>query len=209
MVVTHNFGFPRLGQRREMKKAVEAYWRDEIDHEVLQQKGATLRAAHWELQKNAGIDWLPVGDFSWYDHILEMSALLGVISPRFLQNNITPNQDTLFAMARGCEITKWFDTNYHYVVPEFHYQQTQEATNLGYQVKPTILGPISFLWLGKTKGQLFDKLSLLPALLTCYEQVIARFEKLLIEWIQIDEPVLAYDLPNDTQLSFSYLWGCR
>src|SRR3990167_5552571 len=224
MVMTMNLGFSRIGIKREMKKAVEAYWRGEINADHLHAVGRELRQTHWALQKKAGIDWIPVGDFSWYDHVLETSLLLGVIPERFQRKNKGIDQDTLFCMARGkapcyfdaipCEMTKWFDTNYHYIVPEFSQQQTfqltsetlfqhvEEAIALNHTVKPVILGPLSFLWLGKTWGFPFDKLTLLPRLLQAYQQVIVRLEQLSVEWVQIDEPILVLDLPPEWKQAF-------
>lgn len=133
MAITHNFGFPRIGARRELKLAQEAYWRGETTQDELEATGATLRRRQWQLQANAGLDWLPVGDFSWYDHILDLSALLGVVPARFGWQGSEVDLDTYFRMARGrapkgvatqaCEMTKWFDTNYHYIVPEFERDQ--------------------------------------------------------------------------------------
>jgi len=133
MSKTHNPGFPRIGAQRELKKAVEAYWKGDISQEQLEQTGRELRQRHWQLQADAGLDLIPVGDFSWYDHILDLSAMLGVVPPRFNWGGGTVDLDTCFRMARGrapsgeaaaaCEMTKWFDTNYHYLVPEFQPDQ--------------------------------------------------------------------------------------
>ena len=228
MAIAHNLGFPRIGLQREMKKAVEAYWRGEIDQSELRQVGQQLRATHWKLQAAAGLDYIPVGDFAWYDHVLNTSTLFGIIPERFQQQSATVDLDTMFCMARGqapngleapaCEMTKWFDTNYHYIVPEFTKQQTfkitvetffeevQEALQAGYQVKPVLLGPLSLLWLGKTKGEDFDKLTLLDQLLPVYEEVFKRLAKLGIDWIQIDEPILVLDLPQAWQQAFQHAY---
>jgi 5-methyltetrahydropteroyltriglutamate--homocysteine methyltransferase len=174
MICTHNLGFPRIGAQRELKKSLESYWQGEIGAQDLLVKGQKLRASNWRTQANSGLDLVPVGDFSWYDHVLDMSALLGCVPERFNHSGQTVDMDTYFRMARGrsitggdvnaCEMTKWFDTNYHYIVPEFQPEQSfklsteklfdevQEAQQLGYSVKPVILGPLSFLWLGKAEG---------------------------------------------------------
>jgi len=223
MVTTHNLGFPRIGLNREMKKSVEAYWRGEINHSQLEQHGKEIRAKNWQLQANAGMDWIPAGDFSWYDHVLEMSLLFGIIPPRFQRKDNTIDQDTFFCMARGsapngaqahpCEMTKWFNTNYHYIVPEFQaeqdfflacdqlFQQVLEAKQHG-QVKPVILGPISLLWLGKVKDADFDKLTLLPKLIKVYQEVLEKLQRRSNQWVQIDEPILVLDLPAEWKVAF-------
>ena len=134
MAVAHNLGFPRIGADRELKKALEAYWKGEQDEQGLRQVGRQLRAQHWQAQADAGIQLLPVGDFAWYDHVLSHSLMFGVVPQRFRPADGQPTLDTLFAMARGVtnsccgggqaqEMTKWFDTNYHYLVPEFTVDQ--------------------------------------------------------------------------------------
>ncbi len=224
MSKTHNLGFPRIGARRELKQAVEAYWRGDIDQTQLEQTGRELRQRHWQLQADAGLDLIPVGDFSWYDHVLDLSAMLGAVPPRFNWSSDTVDLDTTFRMARGrapsgepttaCEMTKWFDTNYHYLVPEFHadqsfslsssklFDETAEAQALGHQVKPVILGPLSYLWLGKAKGAEFDKLELLDSLLPIYGEILQRLKAQGVEWVQIDEPILVLDLPQEWKSAF-------
>lgn len=224
MTIAHNLGFPRIGVKRELKKAQEAYWSGEIDAAQLAAVGKELRLRHWQVQAEAGMDLIPVGDFSWYDHILDLSALLGVVPPRFGWLGGEVDIDTYFRMARGraptgqpasaCEMTKWFDTNYHYIVPEFEREQRftlscdklfdeiEEAQALGYLVKPVIPGPLTFLWLGKTKGVAFDKLDLLDALIPAYGEILNRLRILGIEWLQIDEPILALDLPPAWRQAF-------
>ena len=142
MALAHTLGFPRIGADRELKKALESYWKGDLDQDALQSVGRQLRATHWQLQKDAGIDLLPVGDFAWYDQVLTHSLAFGVIPERFDSTRDAhglPTLDTLFAMARGAtttccggehgqtqyaqELTKWFDTNYHYLVPEFSAEQ--------------------------------------------------------------------------------------
>jgi len=219
MALAHSLGFPRIGRDRELKKAQEAFWKGELNEAGLRDVGRELRKAHWELQKNAGIDLLPVGDFAWYDQVLTHSLMFGVIPERFRPHDGKATLQTLFAMARGVsdnccggahaqEMTKWFDTNYHYLVPEFSaeqqfqlgweqlFEEVQEARELGHNVKPVIIGPLTYLWLGKAKGTGFDKLDLLDRLLPLYGQIFARLAALGVEWVQIDEPILVLDLPQ-------------
>ena len=233
MALAHNLGFPRIGADRELKKALEAYWKGDIDQAALQAVGRELRATHWQLQKDAGIDLLPVGDFAWYDQVLTHSLTFGVIPQRFastLDAQGRPTLDTLFGMARGAsqsccggehnkgqyaqELTKWFDTNYHYLVPEFSldqrfelswnelFDEVAEALALGHKVKPVIIGPLTYLWLGKAKGNEFDKLELLENLLPVYADILSRLAEQGVEWVQIDEPILSLDLPQDWKNAF-------
>ena len=233
MALAHNLGFPRIGADRELKKALEAYWKGDIDQTALKSTGRQLRARHWQLQKDAGIDLLPVGDFAWYDQVLTHSLAFGVIPQRFantLDEQRRPTLDTLFGMARGAshsccggehskgqyaqELTKWFDTNYHYLVPEFTldqrfelswhelFEETAEALALGHKVKPVIIGPLTFLWLGKAKGNEFDKLELLENLLPVYADILSRLAEQGVEWVQIDEPILSLDLPQEWKNAF-------
>ncbi|OZI50137.1 5-methyltetrahydropteroyltriglutamate--homocysteine S-methyltransferase [Bordetella genomosp. 5] len=223
MIIIHNLGFPRVGAQRELKRAVEAYWAGQQDAASLRDTGRALRAEHWRLQASNGLKFVPVGDFAWYDHILEWTTLLGAVPARFGQPEHEPvSLDTLFRMGRGrapsgkpaaaCEMTKWFDTNYHYIVPELApgqtfrvaredlFAQVNEAQALGYAAKPVIPGPLTWLWLGK--GDAFEgpgsvaKLELVDALLPVYLEVLQRFGAQGVEWVQIDEPILALDLPQ-------------
>lgn len=225
MALAHSLGFPRIGRDRELKKAQEAFWKGELNEAGLRDVGRDLRKAHWDLQKNAGIDLLPVGDFAWYDQVLTHSLMFGVIPERFRPHDGKATLQTLFSMARGVsnaccggahaqEMTKWFDTNYHYLVPEFSadqqfqlgweqlFEETEEARALGHNVKPVIIGPLTYLWLGKTKGTDFDKLELLDRLLPLYGQIFARLAALGVEWVQIDEPILVLDLPQNWKNAF-------
>lgn len=225
MALAHSLGFPRIGRDRELKKAQEAFWKGELHEAGLRDVGRELRKVHWDLQKNAGIDLLPVGDFAWYDQVLSHSLMFGVIPERFRPHDGKATLQTLFSMARGVsntccseghaqEMTKWFDTNYHYLVPEFSvdqqfqlgweqlFEETEEARALGHNVKPVIIGPLTYLWLGKTKGADFDKLDLLDRLLPLYGQIFARLAALGVEWVQIDEPILVLDLPQDWKNAF-------
>lgn len=212
MVLTHNLGFPRIGARRELKQALEAYWREDIDVEQLQNQAKAIREHNWLAQKKSGIDLIPVGDFALYDHMLNMTALLGAIPARFdLHRQETP-LEVYFAMARGTpnqpamEMTKWFNTNYHYIVPEFN-RQTQfhiaatqlfdeiaEAQALGIAPKVVLIGPLTYLFLGKETEANFNRLELLPRLLPVYREILARIASLGVQWVQIDEPFLALDV---------------
>ena len=226
MALAHNLGFPRIGRDRELKKAQEAFWKGELDEAGLRAVGQQLRAEHWKIQKDAGIDLLPVGDFAWYDQVLTHSLTFGVIPERFRPHGRgQPTLKTLFAMARGVsdnccggvhaqEMTKWFDTNYHYLVPEFSidqkfelsweqlFEEVDEAKALGYNVKPVVIGPLTYLWLGKSRGADFDKLDLLERLLPLYSQIFQRLAVQGAEWVQIDEPILVLDLPQDWKNAF-------
>jgi 5-methyltetrahydropteroyltriglutamate--homocysteine methyltransferase len=230
MALSHSLGFPRIGRDRELKKALEAHWQGTLDEAGLRAVGQRLRAEHWQLQKDAGIELLPVGDFAWYDQVLGHSLALGVIPERFRPAAGKPGLDTLFTMARGAvgnqsdhsccggahaqELTKWFDTNYHYLVPEFAvdqqfalsweqlFEEVDEAHALGHAVKPVLIGPLTYLWLGKAKGSDFDKLELLERLLPVYGEILQRLAAQGVEWVQIDEPILALDLPQDWKNAF-------
>ena len=226
MAIAHTLGFPRIGRDRELKKALEAYWKGALDAAGLRQVGRQLRAEHWQLQKDAGIDLLPVGDFAWYDQVLTHSLMFGVVPERFRPHDGgLPSLDTLFAMARGVsggccggahaqEMTKWFDSNYHYLVPEFTvdqafqlsweqlFEEVAEARTLGHAVKPVIIGPLTYLWLGKVRGEAFERLDLLERLLPVYGEILQRLKALGVEWVQIDEPILGLDLPQAWKAGF-------
>ena len=229
MSTLHSLGFPRIGARRELKHAQEAYWAGTLQASELEHVGRTLRARHWQQQADASLALLPVGDFAWYDPILEWSCLLGAVPARFNQDpQADVSLDTLFRMARGrvpgsdpvaaCEMTKWFDSNYHYIVPELQpeqqfriarttfFEQIAEAQALGHQVKPVIPGPLTWLWLSKGDAYVGAddnaKLALLEGLIPVYRQVLQRLAELGVEWLQIDEPILALDLPNTWQRAF-------
>ncbi|CAG9409956.1 5-methyltetrahydropteroyltriglutamate--homocysteine methyltransferase [Providencia alcalifaciens] len=223
-VINHTLGFPRIGLKRELKRAQEDYWAGKIDQTALLETGYQLRVRHWEQQKNAGIDLLPVGDFAWYDQVLTTSLLLGNVPPRHQNEDGTVDLDTLFRVARGRaptgkpaaagEMTKWFNTNYHYIVPEFQqgqqfklswnqlFDEVDEALKLGHKVKPVVIGPITYLWLGKVKGPTFDRLSLLKDLLPAYQEILSRLAEKGVEWVQIDEPALVLDLPIKWQQAY-------
>ena len=216
MVTTHNLGFPRIGKNRELKFALEKYWKGTISEQALLEIATDLRAQHW--QDQSMLDWIPAGDFSLYDHVLDTSFMLGNIPARVSALSGSAI-DNYFRVARGrsvsdgsacsCvnagEMTKWFDTNYHYIVPEFEkdtrfslnssrlLEQIQQAKQTHQQVKPVILGPVTYLWLGKSKDGI-DKLDLLDDLLNVYAQLLQELENAGIQWVQIDEPILVMEL---------------
>jgi 5-methyltetrahydropteroyltriglutamate--homocysteine methyltransferase len=219
MVTTHNLGFPRIGGQRELKFALERFWRGETSVEDLEQTGKTLRLRHWTLQ--ADLDLVPVGDFSFYDHVLDTSELLDNLPSRVDKNADAMTQ--YFQASRGqagssccnhqvaaAEMTKWFDTNYHYLVPEFNAEtafkacperllaQIKEAKAAGFKIKPVLVGPVSYLWLGKTKDET-DKLALLDKLLPVYAEILDQLADNGVEWVQIDEPVLVTELSTEWQ----------
>lgn len=276
MARTHSLGFPRIGARRELKFALEAYWRGESSREALQQVGAELRSRHW--QDQSGLDWVPVGDFSFYDQVLDMSFTLGNLPAR-VRGYAGDDLDNYFRVARGrsapgtepagqdgqavapalgqdstlaegsvdkaacgCapgthdveagvaagEMTKWFDTNYHYIVPEFGADTTfrldpsrilaqlAEARAQGVAAKPVLLGPVSYLALGKVRDAAhpnLDRLSLLPRLLPVYTELLQVLADAGVEWVQIDEPILVTELSPDWQhalnLAYHHLKSVR
>ena len=220
----HNLGFPRIGAQRELKFALERYWRGEIDRAALEEIGKTLRAENWRRQQAAGLDLIPVGDFSFYDQILDHSLRLGVVPERFGWDGGEADLDLYFRMARGrapsgepaaaCEMTKWFDTNYHYLVPEVSAEQSfqladerlfrevEEARELGIPFKPVLPGPLTWLWLAKSRDEAFERLTLLDKLLPVYARILDRLAQLGAEWVQIDEPILVLDLPTNWKQAF-------
>ncbi|QYJ87950.1 5-methyltetrahydropteroyltriglutamate--homocysteine S-methyltransferase [Shewanella mesophila] len=219
-----SLGFPRIGRQRELKFALEKYWRGEITQTALEEVASSLRQTHWEWQAEAGVTHLPVGDFAYYDHVLTLSATIDAIPARHRDGDKV-DLDTLFRVARGraptgnattaSQMKKYFNTNYHYIVPELSQDQTfkivfeqlfdevEQATSLGYQPKPVILGPLSYLYLAKCSGQVFDKLSLLPQLIEVYQAILSRFADQGVTWVQLDEPILALELEDDWQAPFA------
>ena len=212
MAIAHNLGFPRIGAHRELKKALEAHWAGTLDAPGLEHAARELRTRHLELQRDAGLAFVPVGDFSFYDHMLDTAALLGATPARHAAAGAQGAFGTYFSMARGdagvpaLEMTKWFDTNYHYLVPEFSadtrfavaddtfFRRVREALDAGHRVKPVLVGPFTFLLLGKEKSDNFDRFSLLPGLLAAYQTILDRLKSLGVEWVQLDEPALTLDL---------------
>jgi len=228
MTIAHILGFPRIGANRELKHAVEAYWQGKINQAALLDTARKLRTCHWKLQQEAGLDHIPVGDFSLYDQVLDHSAMFGVVPPRFGATEDKVSLDTYFRMARGrapsgkatyaCEMTKWFDTNYHYLVPELQRDQTfrlasdklfdevAEAQALGITPRPVLIGPLTYLWLAKTKGEAFERLDLLDALVPVYSEILMRLKQQGVEWVQIDEPILVLELPLAWQRGFESVY---
>ncbi|MGC3943749.1 MAG: 5-methyltetrahydropteroyltriglutamate--homocysteine S-methyltransferase [Chryseolinea sp.] len=231
-MIAHNLGYPRIGSQRELKKACELYWSGKTTYKNLLQSGRNIRQENWLLQKQAGIDLIPSNDFSFYDHVLDMSLTIGAIPERYhdvILNKGNQELDLYFAMARGyqrdglditaMEMTKWFDTNYHYIVPEFHKNQTfklfstkvidefYEAQQLGIKTKPVLIGPVSYLLLGKEKEGDFDRIDLIKTLVPVYLDILAKLDKLNVEWVQFDEPFLALDLTEKQKRSFAYAYA--
>ncbi len=232
-VRTHNLGYPRIGEKRELKVATEAYWKGKISLDELLDTGRKLRETNWKKQQAAGIDLIPVNDFSFYDQTLDMSCLLGNVPPRFQWQGGQTDANTVFTIARGTqdgaspvhehgkecgcgkvatfasEMTKWFDTNYHYIVPEFQadtafalsgskvFDEFAEAKALGLNAKPVLVGPVTYLSLGKVqdpKNPDFDPFTLLDGLLSVYEDILGKLADAGAEWVQLDEPVFSLDL---------------
>jgi 5-methyltetrahydropteroyltriglutamate--homocysteine methyltransferase len=233
LVQTHIPGFPRIGAARELKFALERHWRGESTAAELEAVGATLRARHWALQRDSGLDFVTVGDFAFYDHVANHIQLFGCEPERF--DAAASPLERYFAMARGdsgtataqcgpgcghaghdghgvaaLEMTKWFDTNYHYLVPEFSettefelyskqlLEEVTEARTAGHRVKAVLLGPLSFLWLGKERNAApgFNRLDLLDRLLPHYSRLLMQLRVAGADWVQLDEPILGLDLPN-------------
>ncbi|MEN6407857.1 MAG: 5-methyltetrahydropteroyltriglutamate--homocysteine S-methyltransferase [Thermoguttaceae bacterium] len=214
MAVAANLGFPRIGARRNLKWAVEGYWKGAVDPEELQATAADLRRRHWQLQQSLGVEQIPSNDFSLYDHVLDAAILVGAVPKRFDWAGETVGRAVYFAMARGAgeiaplDMTKWFDTNYHYLAPEFEpgmkyrlastkpIDQFREAASLGVHTRPVLLGPLSLARLGRCKAKL-KPLALVERWLPIYEEVLWRLAHAGADWVQIDEPALALDLPPE------------
>lgn len=228
---TTNLGYPRIGSQRELKKALENYWAGKEPVETLLNTAKSIRKQNWLLQKEQEIDLIPSNDFSLYDQVLDMCMTLDAIPDRYstIKNNKDfSSEDLYFAMARGIqkygvditamEMTKWFDTNYHYLVPEFSEGQKfsfintkiideyKEALELGIKTKPVLIGPVSFLLLGKEKSGNFDRIDLLNELLPSYYNILEQLTALNAEHIQFDEPYLATELSNKEReaIRFTY-----
>src|ERR1700744_3762611 len=224
---THNLGYPRIGSQRELKKASEQYWAGKLSAGELMAAGKTIRQQNWQLQKEAGIDLIPCNDFSFYDQVLDTSLMVGAIPKRYhtlMEQKQLPDIDLLFAMARGyqkdgfdikaMEMTKWFDTNYHYIVPEFTADQKftlysnkllnefVEAKEAGISAKPVLLGPVSYLLLGKEKQPGFHRLELIGKLLPVYLEMLKQLDDAKAYYVQFDEPCLSLDLTPAEQQVF-------
>jgi 5-methyltetrahydropteroyltriglutamate--homocysteine methyltransferase len=222
-ILAANLGFPRIGSHRELKTALESTWSGAADASTLLRTAASLRARHWVLQQKAGIDHIPSNDFSLYDHMLDTIAMVGAVPERFAHQGGAVPLALYFAMARGrqdahaMEMTKWFDTNYHYIVPELSansrftlashkaLDEYREAKFLGIQTRPVLIGPVTFLKLAKMRDG-SNALALLPLLLPVYMEMIAALADAGAEWVQIDEPCLVMDLdkPAQTALRSAY-----
>jgi 5-methyltetrahydropteroyltriglutamate--homocysteine methyltransferase len=235
MVKTHNLGYPRIGEKRELKRATEDFWKGRLSEAELAEVGAEIRRTNWRKQQDAGIDLIPVNDFSFYDLMLDMSCLLGNVPPRFQWTGGQTDVNTVFTIARGTqngaavdpddkdcqtgkvstfasEMTKWFDTNYHYIVPEFDagtkfalsgskvFDEFAEAKALGVNAKPVLIGPVTYLSLGKVQDSSnpdFDPFTLLDDLVAVYEEIVAALADAGAQWIQLDEPVFSLDLEDN------------
>ncbi|WP_426483165.1 5-methyltetrahydropteroyltriglutamate--homocysteine S-methyltransferase [Chryseobacterium sp. R2ACT005] len=228
---THILGYPRIGSKRELKKACEQYWSGKILLEELLNTGRNICNQNWNIQKEAGIDLIPCNDFSYYDQVLDMSLVVGAIPTRYHEVVLKKNNselDLYFAMARGyqkeglditaMEMTKWFDTNYHYIVPEFYKNQLFKlssdkifnefagAKQAGINAKPVIIGLVSYLLLGKEKEEGFDKLDLAGNLLSVYTEILTKLQEQGAEWIQFDEPFLALDLTEKAKETYHFIY---
>jgi len=215
MAIAANLGFPRIGAQRELKRAIEGFWTGNLDPEELQAAATSIRRKNWDLQRQLGIQHIPANDFSLYDRMLDTVAMLGAVPRRFAWSGSAVDLATYFAMARGTDeippmdMTKWFDTNFHFIVPEFEpamkfrlastkpVDYFQEALALGIHTRPVFVSPVTFLLLGKSKGAKAPRLSLLSKLLPVYEELVRRLAHAGADWIQLDEPVLALDLSKD------------
>ncbi len=224
MVTAANLGFPRVGAQRELKRALESYWKGENARDAVLQTAKSLRADHWNRQKDAGISLIPSGDFSFYDQVLDHTHMFGAIPARYEALKSGDPLTLYFAMARGhqkdgvdvvaMEMTKWFDTNYHYIVPEFSkdtefalttkhtVDQYTEAKAAGIETRPVVIGPVTYLLLGKVRDG-SDALALLPRLLPVYKQLLAELKAAGATNVQIDEPFLALDLTDAQRRAYA------
>jgi 5-methyltetrahydropteroyltriglutamate--homocysteine methyltransferase len=231
-MLTQNLGYPRIGGQRQLKKASENYWAGKIDQTELNEVARKIREENWKKQLDAGIDLIPCNDFSFYDQTLDTSLLLGVIPQRYAQVSAVAGNtdlDLYFAMARGyqkeglditaMEMTKWLDTNYHYIVPEFTAKQQFKLTSekvfkeydaakaaLGEKAKPVLIGPVSYLLLGKEKEEGFERIDLIKELVPVYVEIINKLKQQGAAWIQLDEPYLALDLSKKDKEAFEYAY---
>ncbi|WP_343705422.1 5-methyltetrahydropteroyltriglutamate--homocysteine S-methyltransferase [Flavobacterium sp.] len=227
---TNNLGYPRIGSNRELKKASELYWAGKISAEELIDAGKEIRLKNWKLQAEAGVDLIPSNDFSFYDQVLDLTLTLGAIPARYHElAKSNSSLDLYFAMARGSqkdgqdvvamEMTKWFDTNYHYIVPEFTKNQKfelfsekiinefKEANTLGIKTKPVLIGPVSYLLLGKEKEEGFNRIDLIDALLPVYFEILEKLQAENSEYIQLDEPFLALNLTDKERSVFTKVYN--
>lgn len=227
---TNNLGYPRIGSNRELKKASELYWAGKISVDELIETGKDIRRRNWHLQSEAGVDLIPSNDFSFYDQVLDLTLTLGAIPERYNDFARTNSSiDLYFAMARGVqkngqdvvamEMTKWFDTNYHYIVPEFTKNQKfelfsekiinefKEANALNIATKPVLIGPISYLLLGKEKEEGFHRIDLIDKLLPVYFEIFEKLQAENATYIQLDEPFLALNLTDKEHDTFTKVYN--
>ena len=226
VIESTNLGYPRIGAHRELKRALEGYWRGKRSRAELLATSRTIREQNWKIQQSAGIDQIPSNDFSLYDHVLDTAAMAGAVPSRFHRDGETVGLDTYFAMARGqrqtsigrtvpaMEMTKWFNTNYHYIVPEFEADQSfrvastkpvdeyREARRLGIDTRPVLLGPVSFLLLGKAVENDFHPIALLNKLLPVYREMLQQLANAGASWVQMDEPCLVQDLSDRERAAY-------
>ncbi|WP_421993898.1 5-methyltetrahydropteroyltriglutamate--homocysteine S-methyltransferase [Roseococcus sp.] len=240
-VTVATLGFPRMGPKRELKVALESYWAGTTEAEALLSVASDLRAQNWKRQRDLGANVIPSNDFSVYDHVLDTTAMVGAVPAIYGWTDRQVGLETYFAMARGsrtgsaaaescctghgpahggngapaAEMTKWFDTNYHYLVPEFTPEQTFRlastkaldhylaAKALGIETRPVLVGPVTYLLLGKAKGEAFDPLTLLPRLLPVYVEVLQSLARAGARWVQIDEPALVMDLSDAARAAYA------
>ncbi|HEY6538701.1 MAG TPA: 5-methyltetrahydropteroyltriglutamate--homocysteine S-methyltransferase [Candidatus Dormibacteraeota bacterium] len=216
MTIASILGYPRIGRSRELKKALESYWSGRLSPEELGVEAGRIKAQRWHQQQAAGIEHIPSNDFSLYDHVLDTALTVGVVPARFGPEGAVSGLDLMFAMARGTaaetevaplDMTKWFDTNYHYLVPELSAGQTfqlgsrkpveefLEAKGLGILTRPVLLGPVTFLQLSKGPEAEGSNLQFLDALLPVYQELLAELSRAGANWVQIDEPCLSQDVP--------------
>ena len=224
MVASANLGFPRIGTNRELKRALESYWAGKIELRELQQVAKEIRTTNWQLQIDAGIDYIPSNDFSMYDQVLDTAIMLNVIPDRFLDKQFDTTEELYFAMARGLqagkidvtplEMTKWFDTNYHYLVPELSEKDSyslnpdkilneiNEAKQMGINSRPVIIGPMTFIKLSKFNESISSQKDYLDKLVPLYAELLDLLKKEGCEWVQIDEPILVTDLSEEEKNNF-------
>lgn len=221
MVNTSSLGFPRVGVQRELKKSIEAFWKGKISESDLQITARELRARHWKMQKDAGITHIPSNDFSLYDQVLDTCALLGAVPPRYNWKGGLIDSRTYFAMARGndgvtaMDMSKWFDTNYHYIVPELQKGQTftlssekpfdeySEAKAAGVDTRPVLIGPMTFLVLSKKAADFTEcRCTLVPGIVSVYIEALKKLQALGATWVQIDEPALVLDLEDSYKQAY-------
>ena len=232
-MLKNNLGYPRMGAHRELKKASEQYWAGKASREDLFTVARKIREQNWKLQQDAGIDLIPCNDFSFYDQVLDTSLMLGVIPQRYnavlTENPANKEIDLYFAMARGyqkdglditaMEMTKWFDTNYHYIVPEFTASQqfrifsekVFDEFNLvkqltGVTPKPVLIGPVTYLLLGKEKETGFERIDLIKKIVPVYIEILKKLKAQGAIWVQLDEPFLALDLSEKAKEAYTYAY---